>query len=150
MVRPFRSIDNLEFISKVINRDPNFTIKILTSYSRINEIDLAGADDIPEAVSDYWHNNITTESSPAIEIIFVGVKSLNLTMPIHDRWWITKKEGLRFGTSIGSLGKKRLSEISILLPEDVINVERKVGGFLSGSQKLYEGERIRSLRLIVD
>jgi hypothetical protein len=150
IVDPYFSIDNLEFIAETINRDPNFKLKILTSYSQIKKIDLGGASDIAEAINDYWNTNISTEPMPSIEIIFLGLRSLNLDMPIHDRWWITKNGGLRLGSSMASFGKKPIFEISKLPPEEVIGIEQQVGGFFSGSQNLYEGERVRCLRIIVD
>jgi hypothetical protein len=149
IVEPYFEFSNLEFIGEVTNRDPNFNIRILTSISRMKKLELRGASDIADAASCYWRDYVSTSPMPSIELIFVGLSSLDGDMPIHDRWWLTKRGGLRFGTSLNGIGKPRLSEISKLMPEHVVNIEQSVGGFFKGSQIVYNNEKLKVLRMSV-
>lgn len=101
-------------------------IKIIMEVSKNIEIDILGSLDgqkanIEEEYKNYW-KKISDEIPPFVNITFCWNSEDNNNMPIHDRWILTKNSGLRLGTSINSLGNKRESEISVMKPNESLNI----------------------------
>lgn len=101
-------------------------LKIIMEVNRDIEIDILGSLDgqkvnIEEEYKNYW-KKISDEIPPFVNITFCWNSEDNNNMPIHDRWIITKNSGLRLGTSINSLGNKRESEISVMKPNESLNI----------------------------
>jgi hypothetical protein len=61
--------------------------------------------------------------------------------PIHDRWWICERSGLRFGTSFNGLGVHD-SEISTLDGERLFEAQALVRTYLERKRASASGERI--------
>jgi hypothetical protein len=70
------------------------------------------------------------------------VGNLKGELPIHDRWWLTKGTGLRIGTSFGSLGNRKESEISTLTTSEAIEREAEIDEFLRMQKREHNGERL--------
>ncbi|MGR8981549.1 MAG: hypothetical protein ACU84H_15865, partial [Gammaproteobacteria bacterium] len=58
-------------------------------------------------------------------------------------WWLSETNGLRIGTSVNSLGNKRLSEISEISGSELPNMLREVDKYISGSIRNVDNERIK-------
>ena len=140
IVDPYFCLDDLEIIAEALNNDPNFMIKILTSYKRMKLI--SSTNDTRTVIKQFWNNNISSTSIPYIDIVFCGVPSLGNDMPIHDRWWISDKVGLRLGGSINGISGKRISTISKMKYDDIIPIEERISGYLNRTLRQHNGERI--------
>jgi hypothetical protein len=116
----------------IIIADPYFQkedleiLKIIKEVNESIEINVLGSEDGPkynveEEYKNYW-KKISAEIPPFTKIIFCWIPEDNNNKPIHDRWIITKNGGLRIGTSIKSIGSKRESEISVMKPNDALNI----------------------------
>jgi len=146
IIDPYFTVKDLEFIAEVIQKNPSFTIKILTSYTNYTKLkQLSGENEIDDFIRQFWEKQITSAGMPYFDIIFCGVASLGNTMPIHDRWWLSNSQGMTFGGSINGIGAERISSISKMLPEEVILVRQKVTGYLNKTNKKHREERIKYL-----
>lgn len=143
IIDSYFSLEDLNFIGEAISGDPNITLTILTSLKRKIYIENEHGEGIDDLIYDYWIDHINAQSLPSIKIIFTGIKSLDWCMPLHDRWWLFKDTGLRFGGSVNGLGKRRIQEISKIDTDARINIDHEVSGFISAKQKSYEGERVK-------
>ena len=140
------------YSSECIHSDPNFTIVILTSWERIKSIiggDTSDTQDIGGTLYNYWIDNINSQSVPNIKIIFAGLESMKDRMPIHDRWWLSGKSGLRFGGSINGLGGMKIQEISNITANQLVNIEHQTSGFISTKQRTSNEERIKYFTVTV-
>lgn len=137
IIDPYFTLEDLEMIGESINKDPNFVITILTSFKRLDNIDPDG--EICNAVKTFWRNNVSSNSMPFFDLVFCGAPS---TLPIHDRWWLSGKSGLRFGGSLNGLDAKRISTISKMKNDEVLQVTSKTEGYVNQTQRMFEGERL--------
>ena len=143
IIDPYLTLDDLTFIGECIQKDPNYSITILTSMERMTHV-LAGRDeDVSDVLYDYWNDNISSDAVPSIKIIFAGLKSMQNKIPIHDRWWLSNESGVRFGGSMNGLGGMRVQEISKVTLSERVNIDNEVQGFVSMKQKKYKNERIK-------
>ena len=120
-------LDEFVFIVDSYTRKEDLEVlKIIMEVNRNIEIDILGCLDgqkvnIEEEYKSYW-KKISDEVPPFVNITFCWNLEDDKIMPIHDRWIITKNSGLRLGTSINSLGIKRESEISVMKPNESLNI----------------------------
>lgn len=142
IIDPYFTLEDLEFVGECIDRDPNFQIRLLSSMQKYDELTRISDNNLDEIIYDYWRDNISSAAPPGIKFVFAGVKALNGGLPIHDRWWLTGTTGLRFGGSINGIGN-RISEISIINEDELINIESQVMGFVNETQREFNGERVR-------
>jgi len=149
IIDPYFTHEDLEFIGEVTNKDPNFTIRILTSYSNLKLIAPAAEPSASDVMRAFWRANVSSDAMPYIDIVFCGIPSLNNEMPIHDRWWISGKSGLRLGGSINGIEGKRITSISKMKNEEVIPVSSRIDGYLYRKQRVYQDERINYLEVSV-
>lgn len=137
---PYFGTSDLEILRIVRSINPNTAVFIVTS--REHQDKQLGACDLSETYSNYWKYNISEQSPPETEIIVAGL-STNGKLPIHDRWIITKKGGLRIGTSINSIGKGRDSEISTLTLEETNERETQIDAYIRREKKEHDSTRMR-------
>jgi len=142
IIDPYFNVNDLELIGNVIDKDPNFHIRILTSFTNIKLITQDTDTSVKEALTKFWVDNVTSETMPFLDIVFCGVPSLDNTLPIHDRWWISGKTGLSLGCSMNGIGASRISAISKLNHEEVLQIEDKINAYLFIEQRMYNAERI--------
>lgn len=95
-----------------------------------------------EEYSNYWRINISEQDPPPTKITIIGVQSTGKS-PIHDRWWVTNGAGLRMGTSLQSLGEKRISEISDMDVFEAKEKESYIRKFLIDGEDFHNGEKIQ-------
>lgn len=140
---PYFSVEDLEILKLLRSSNPNCKVFILTSRKQQEQNKLPPPWD--DAYRNYWRVQISDQEPPFTEIVIVGAESSGES-PIHDRWWLTKGQGLRVGTSYNSLGVTKSSEISILSPDEAVALENEVDQYLQGWKREYGGERLRYLR----
>lgn len=92
-----------------------------------------------EAYRQFWSEKLSDQKPPETEIFIVGTQKGG-ELPIHDRWWITRGKGLRFGSSFNSLGQKKDSEVSSLTPDEVTAREVETDLYLSLTKREHLGE----------
>lgn len=122
-------------------------LKIIMEVNKDVEIDILGSVDgqqpnIEEEYKNYW-KKISDEMPPFVNITFCWNSEDINNKPIHDRWIITKNSGLRLGTSINSLGNKRESEISVMKPNESLNIlENTVKDYVSKKKRELNKQRL--------
>jgi hypothetical protein len=107
---PYFGPKDLEILQLVLSSVPNLHVTIVTSRKQQEQEKVEWPWD--EYYAKYWRKHFSDQAPPKTEIVVVGGRTGDL--PIHDRWWVTKNKGLRFGSSFSGLGKSRDSEVSEL------------------------------------
>ncbi|MDH2069657.1 hypothetical protein [Pantoea sp. GD03673] len=151
----------LNFISDWLQKNGKDYIKICDPYFSKNDIDIISlfseleivhvihvltrldylkskSSDSNESFESEWHS-ISDQSPP--ETYIYGIEKTDGHDHIHDRWLITKGNGLRIGTSFNSLGNK-MSEISVMTSDDAEKCEAELDRYLNG-QVMHNGKRVR-------
>lgn len=85
---------------------------------------------------------ISDMAPPDTYIVAMGIGS-DGAGPIHDRWWFTKSSGLKFGTSLNSIGGERVSEIVRIHSAEKDSAEHVVDQYLQRRKREQSGEAIR-------
>lgn len=133
---PYFSLEDIEIL-KIINKiKPNISIDILTSIKEHKNV----SKPWNETYLDYWRIYLSDQEPPDTTLYIVGTSSEG-KLPLHDRWWLSNKNGLRFGSSFNSLGKNE-SEISILSDDDYQEKLQLVSRYLDRKVKEFQGEKI--------
>jgi hypothetical protein len=141
IIDPYFTLEDLSIIGDVIERDPEVSIKILSSKESMKKILKITDNDFEDIVAEYWNDSVSTSSLPSIEFIFANYGNKD-QIPIHDRWWLTTNGAIHTGTSANGFAQ-RISQISILDLDDKISVLEAVEPFLEMKQKYYQEERVR-------
>lgn len=136
---PYFGLEDLEVLQLLRSVKPNVQVQILTS--RRNQEDSRVAQPWGETYSTYWRTHISDQDPPSTEIFIVGTASGG-QLPVHDRWWLTSRGGLRCGTSYNGLGHSRDSEISLLSPEEAGILEQEVDQYLFRRKREHRGEKL--------
>ena len=136
---PFFGLDELDFVNLIRGVNPSIPIFILTSRKHQNIIQQPWDD----AYQSHWRMKISDSEAGEVTMTVVG-KITNDEHPIHDRWWLTENNGLRFGTSANSLGTVKVSELSALDQSDTTAKLIEVDRYFSGINMLGT-ERLRYL-----
>lgn len=110
----------------------------MTSKEHIRKKKLA---DVAEAFEDAWRQ-ISDESMPKIEIAVIGIGTEG-KHPIHDRWIVCEKSGLRLGTSAHSMGNLRTSEVSDMNSVDLLSEAcREIDLYMDRAPREFAGDRL--------
>lgn len=110
---PYFSPDEIEFIRDISFRRAGISFVVLSCKKSSGDLDL----EYKQAWSRVAH--VQLPEFRAVHLSYDG--SPNRSDPIHDRWILSRSNGLRLGTSINSIGMGRLSEISEI-PSDQVPV----------------------------
>jgi len=136
---PYFGLDELDFVNLIRGVNPSIPIFILTSRKHQKKTQQPWDD----AYQSHWRMKVSDSEAGEVTMTVVG-KLSNDEHPIHDRWWLTEKNGLRFGTSANSLGTVKLSELSQLDELDTVAKLTELDRYLSGINML-GSERFRYL-----
>lgn len=98
----------IEILSIVMRCNPTIRLSILTSKKHHEN---NASSNWRENYRNEW-NKRYDEDPPTTTVIIAGRKS-NGSLPVHDRYCITRNSGLNFGTSFSGLGKKDTSIIRL-------------------------------------
>lgn len=129
-------VNDLELIRFVRGLKPDCKIVIVTSKKQQPK-----GGDLEEVYSREWTQSISPRLPGGCEIVIVGIEGSGES-PIHDRWWITEKSGLRLGTSYNSMGISKASEIAVLHEDEIAEREAKVDSLIQRTTKEHKGGRI--------
>lgn len=135
---PYFGVDDLESLRWVQEEVGNIPVTVLTGMHPHRNI-----ANIEEAYIDHWRNRVLSTAPPPTEIVIAYLDDSNKTAPIHDRWWLTKHAGLRFGTSINALGESRITEISTLDSKEVEQRLDEVNAFVTRGVREFNRKRVK-------
>lgn len=138
---PYFKIDDIEFIKTISFHKDGLSFVIL---SCSDEIPSEGSLEVEYRAA--WSRIAFVEPPPltAVHINYVKEPGENRAKhPIHDRWIICVDKALRIGTSIGSLGLSKLSEISVLTENEVSNIKSALNPFISMQERWLDGKKLR-------
>lgn len=139
---PYFSIEDFGFVGQVINKDPDFNLTILTTLRQKRRIEVECQGDVIDAIVNYWHEHVSTDDLPSIEIIFAGTESMGWELPIHDRWWLSEDGGVSIGTSLNGVGKK-LSCFKKMEIDEAAEIEQKLEAYARKKQRYFDDKRVR-------
>jgi hypothetical protein len=123
-------------------------IKFIKEKDNDIEIIFLGCNDKPSSeLQIEFENNwkkISDESIPFARFVFCWIPEEKSKKPIHDRWILSKNSGLRIGTSYGSLGSGRESEISLIKTNEAYNLlETTIRGYLEMKTRSLNNQKIK-------
>lgn len=134
---PYFGKEELEMVKSVLAIRPNCVIDILASkLHQEKERESGGAEN---AFRNYWRQ-LTSIDAASVTITLVGFE--NGKSPIHDRWILSDKAGLRLGTSLNGLGGKTASEISKMSEVEVSGFMPEVSKYLTAHVRDKDGQRL--------
>jgi hypothetical protein len=136
---PFFGPDDLEVLKIFLSTDVVCRVLILTSVKHQKQKQIA--EPWRRAYNDRWREMSDLEP-PETDVTIVGTRSGG-ELPIHDRWWLSRSAGLRFGTSFNSLGTTKHSEISVLSSDQVAGLDAIVDPYLNRTKREHNGERLQ-------
>jgi hypothetical protein len=136
---PFFGRTELKLIQLIRSIDKALRVEILTSKSYVDQE--RGEQSVADYFKDWWRMQISYADAGDVTVVVVGTKRSG-TCPIHDRWWLSNGAGLRVGTSFGSLGVTKLSEISVLDMEVAAGLELDADRYLLRAVHDLGGERL--------
>lgn len=133
---PYFKPDNIDFIKDLYFYKDDLSFNILTCTSEIS------SGDLDAEYGSAWADIAHVEPPPlkVVHVNFYGSKSQST---IHDRWLLCGNRGLRIGTSVGSIGNSKLSELSHLTEGEVVEVRRALSPFLTLSERWLEGRKLK-------
>lgn len=140
IIDPYFSLEDLSLIAQVINKDPEVSLTIVSSYESRKKLLTSGHDEIEELITEYWNESISKTSLPAIDFLFIAYGSNN-QFPFHDRWWLTEQSTVTTGTSISGFGR-RISQIMVLDLEKTMAINEKIKTYLTRKQRKYQQEKL--------
>lgn len=130
-------LEELWVLQVVKGINPSCKVYILTS--KKHNKNMSSPED---EYQNYWKFNLSDQEAPPTEIVIVSEES-TLKSPIHDRWWVAGKAGIRIGTSANSLGGSRISEISSFSLDQVEEITETIKRFVVYKEREYKGEKLR-------
>jgi hypothetical protein len=136
---PYFGPEDLEMVKLIRSVDADIPIHILAS--RKYQQDRAVQAPWEDAYRTHWRLAVADSSPGPVSITVVGKESTG-AHPIHDRWWLSEKSGLRTGTSSNSIGVGKVSEVSVIpeasVPGMLVEVDRYFGRLVleSGSDRI--------------
>ncbi|WP_139921433.1 hypothetical protein [Hymenobacter sp. DG01] len=118
IVDPYFSELDFEFLKNVYDWCYGASVTVLTSGD-------SSGDFSKFSYSNAWRE---VSSEELTNYSFVKASNQVKKSPFHDRWIIMhdKMQGLRIGTSINSLGVNKISEVSVMSPDEVQSIYSSV------------------------
>jgi len=139
---PYFGPDDLSWLQVIRSACPACSICVLTS--RRHQPSLSVGENLEDLYASAWRRSFD-QSPPKAEIAVIGGES-SRDSPIHDRWLVSGVGGLRFGTSLNSLGLTKGSEISEMSPDDTEQKNAEMEQYLAREKTEHNGEKLRLTR----
>lgn len=76
---------------------------------------------IPQTSRKHWRIKVSVSQPPNTRFVVVGIQNTG-SLPIHDRWWLTKNNDLNLGTSLNGLGNNLRFQVWILMGQICLGV----------------------------
>lgn len=130
----------LAFIQRIVSARPGLRFFVLTSEKEQNQEHVSRPWE--DAYRDYWKNSLSDEEPPDIEVTVAGIGSSGKS-PLHDRLVISKRSGLKLGTSLKSLGGDQECTITKLTEAERLSHLDSIDGCITRSLKQLQGEKVR-------
>lgn len=134
---PYFVASDLEVLKQLafVKAGKRYTVLTCTS-------DAESKDDLKRLCDGVWREIADTEP-PEIRVIRVSYDGETKNGPIHDRWILGEEVGLKLGTSLGSVGQSKLSEISQLTREQSASTLSRLMPFILMRERWLDGKRLR-------
>ncbi len=133
---PYFKIENIDFIKELsfLKDECEFVILSCSAEVAIGDLELK--------YQTAWSKIAHVQPPPlkAVHVTYDGDKS---KFPIHDRWLLGPKSGLRIGTSVGSLGGAKVSEISRVSETENLRLLAVLQPFIDLKERTLEGRRLK-------
>ena len=120
-----------------INNNIEFYILTSTKHHKQNKM----SENFEGFYRNHWRLKLSDQDPPLTEIIIIGTMNSG-DMPIHDRWILSKKSGVRIGCSLNGLGINKESEISFIGVNESIDIEVEIDRYLNRQIKNHNGEKL--------
>jgi hypothetical protein len=133
---PYFDVNDLWILQEVNCINPDCKVFILTSRTKRKKA-LSG-----EELLSYWYENLADQPPPPTDIVIAEMGSSRIS-PIHDRWMVTKKAGVRIGTSMNSLGRNRISELCEMTLNESEERLDQIQRFVVNKERIYKSEKIQ-------
>lgn len=133
---PYFKPENIDFIKDLYFHKDELSFTILTCTSEIS------TGDLDAEYGSAWAN-IAHVEPPSLKVVHVNFDGQKSQSTIHDRWLLCGNSGLRIGTSVGSIGNSKLSELSRITGDEVSEVRRALNPFLTLSERWLEGRKLK-------
>lgn len=136
---PYFGPNELRILQTIRNLSTNTSICILTSrkFLELERIQQPWSDTFIHS----WH--LISDALPPVTHIIVAAVEPDNTSPIHDRWIVTEKGGIRLGTSLNTLGITKISEASLLSKSEALARYEEIAKFTMYHERVFNGKRIR-------
>lgn len=142
---PYFGPEELPWIQLMRTARPNCRIHVMTA--RMNQPSPVPGQELADVYSNTW-KRLYDQAPPAVEIIVIGGERSKAS-PIHDRWLVSEGSGLRFGTSLNTLGHAKDAEISEMTIEDAAQKQADILQYLGREKTEHNGEVLRMTRFWV-
>lgn len=134
---PYFGPNEIDVIKLIAEAAPRSTIRVLTSREHIKKKKL---DMVEDSFRDAW-GLLSDVEAPNAQIGVVGYGSEG-KHPIHDRWIVSSDSGLSLGSSIGSIGMVRMSDVSKLSAGDATNKSAEINVFFESPPRHFDQQRL--------
>ncbi|WP_395756662.1 hypothetical protein [Achromobacter sp. EB05] len=135
---PYFGPDDLELVKAIAEVSNNKEIVVITSREQVNK--KARGQPPEELFRDSW-DKLCEGAPPPTDIVVIGFGPEG-KHPIHDRWILSQNSGLRLGTSAGSIGLIRISEISEMDEKQAVEKNRAIDLILHRETRDWEGHKL--------
>ncbi|HUP03209.1 MAG TPA: hypothetical protein VMU19_04435, partial [Bryobacteraceae bacterium] len=139
---PYFGPDDLSWLQIIRSAKPECRIVVMTA--RKNQPTPGPGEDLEEVYANSWRR-LYDQGAPNAEIAIIGGERTK-DSPIHDRWAVSDGVGLRFGTSLRSLGLTKDSEIAEMSADDAAQKLADIDQYLNREKTEHRGERLRLTR----
>lgn len=135
---PYFQPENIDFIKEIAFQRDGLDFCVLSCNFEAEQKDMEAK------YRAAWSALAHVEPPPirVVHLTYEGLRS-NSALVIHDRWIFVGNQGLRIGTSMGSLSGTKLYEISRVLDGDAIGILSAIRPFVDMKQKVLDGKRLR-------
>ncbi len=137
VVDPYFGPDDLEIVKLVQEASPLCESYVLFGVEGTNGV----TEPVAAAFRSHWRIRLSAADPPQTVLVLVRTEARGL-FPLHDRWILGTGCGLRLGTSLKSLGRRKTSEISLLEQAEAEHLQGLVQGYVRQSIRDFRGERI--------
>lgn len=131
-------LDDLEVLKMLNSLHLSCEVTILTSKKHLESTGVLKP--WSDSFREHWRIQVSDANPPDTTFVVAGIQGSD-SLPIHDRWWLTKNSGLRLGTSLNGLGN-RSSEISVMDSVEAELRETEVRQYISMSKRKHNENRV--------
>jgi hypothetical protein len=139
---PYFGPEDLQWLQVIRSAKPGCEITLMTA--RLHQPVPPIGEELDDVYTTAWRTAYD-QQPPKVDIAVIGGEK-SRESPIHDRWLVSGNAGLRFGTSLNSLGLTKDSEISAMTPEDAEQKKVELMQYLTREKSEYRGEKLRLKR----